>query len=68
MPDLGLVFNDPEANDDKGPQEQQEPAAREDRENFATDAPRGDCEAPEGGGFPAVSPLTWRTWALRIAA
>ena len=34
---------------------------------FAADAPRGDFEAPGGGGFPAVSPLTWRTSALRIA-
>ena len=34
---------------------------------FATDALRGDFEAPEGGVFPAVSPLTWRNSALRIA-
>ena len=36
-------------------QEQQEPAAREDRGDFATDAPRGDCEAQRGvfpSGFP----------------
>ncbi len=34
MPDPGRVFNDAEASDDKGPREQQEPAAREDREDF----------------------------------
>ncbi len=67
MPGLGRVFNDAEASDDKGPQEQQEPSAREDREDFATDAPRGDCEALEEGFFLAVSPRTWRSSALRIA-
>ena len=63
-------------------QEQQEPAAREDREDFATDAPRGDCEAPEGGfsqRFPpsrgglrtsasSFSHRTNRRWAASAAA
>ena len=30
LPDPGPMFNDAEASGDKGPQEQQEPAARED--------------------------------------
>ena len=63
-------------------QEQREPAAREDREDFAADAPRGDCEAPEGGfsqRFPpargglrtSASPPSHRTnrrWAATVAA
>jgi hypothetical protein len=67
MPDPGPVFNDAKANDDKGPQEQPEPATREDRDDFRHRRTHGRLRGARGGFFPAVSPLKWRTLALRIA-
>ena len=65
-PDLGQVFNDAEASDDKGPKEQPEPAAREDRDDFRHRHTEGRLRGARGGFFSSVSSLTWRTSPLRI--
>ena len=50
------------------PSEQPEPAAREDRVDLRRRRTQGRLRGARGGFFPAVSPLTWRTSALRIAS
>ena len=61
------VFNYAEANDDKGPQEQPERDAREDRGDFRHRRTQGRLRSARGVFFPKVTPITWRTSALRIA-
>jgi len=68
LPDLGSVFNDAEANNDKGPHEQPELAAREDLVDLRHRRTHGRLFGARGGVSPAVSPLTWRTSALLMAS
>ena len=48
--------------------EQREEAAREDLLDLCHRRAQGRLRGARGAFFPAVSPLTWRTSALRIAA
>ncbi len=53
-PAPGQVFNDAEASDDKGPQDQPEPASREDIDDFRHRCTHGRLRGARGGFFSAV--------------
>jgi len=65
---VGCVYTMSRPTTTKPRAEQREEAAREDLVDHRHRRTQGRLRGARGGFFPAVSPLTWRTSALCIAA